>query len=100
MANENLPADVQKHALDLLIAVKQARAAAPPPQHQAAGGAAFLEMTAEALVATAHFIVAAAATAPNQEVQDAVRTLAEQGRAAHERTSLDDLVELRRKVVS
>jgi len=95
MANENLPADVQKQALDLLIAVKQARAA----QQQAAGGHAFLEMTVEALTATAHFIVAAAAAAPTQEVQDAVKTLAEQGRAAHERTSLDDLVELRRKVV-
>lgn len=99
MANANLPPDVHKAALDLAIAVKRANVAAPAPEGQHhIGGKDFLEMTAEALVATAHFIIAAAPMA-DPEVQQAVQTLQKHGRAAHERTSVDDLVELRRKVV-
>lgn len=99
MANDNLPPDVQRAALDLLIAVKRSGDVMPAQQNQNHfGGHEWLNVLTETLIATIHAIGAASLTA-SQEVQDAVRTLSEQGRAAHERTSLDELIELRRKVV-
>jgi hypothetical protein len=84
--------DVKKAALDLAIAAKQA----PAPvqnQQQAIGGHDFLHMEAEALVATAHFIVAAARF-QDPKVADALKTLSD---AAKEKNlSLDDLLKARR----
>jgi hypothetical protein len=85
--------EIEKSALDLLIAVKQAA-----PAQQQGGPHGFLELTLEALVATAHFIIGAAAKVEGDEVQAAIKALAKAGRGTVKNTSLDDLLKLRKKL--
>ena len=96
MANQSN--DVTAKALDLLIAVKQQQgsaAAAPVQQQQGRiGGKDLLHMAAEALLATAHLIAAAAAP----QSTDINAAQSSNASTDLQQVSLEELLEARRQL--